>query len=258
MEGKASIYISMRFLATVLLLTLKRVIVITFFLFLFLAAPRGLWDRSSQPGTEPVSPALVLSPPWSFHHRRAGPPSPFCRWETPGLKLPETMCPQIPRVCPRPNVVLPSLCPEVLAFLLSLGFARSACFQGSWGHTYYIIWHLHTRCVDFSYSWVSFSACFLITFTKMACSHFHFSPYELITHYLLVPPASFHLFLFWEFGGFSPIISPFARTKSLWIMLILLFLFLYWVSCLPVRLPWWLRWQRICLQCRRPGFHPQV
>ena len=24
------------------------------------------------------------------------------------------------------------------------------------------------------------------------------------------------------------------------------------------RLPWWLRWQRICLQCRRPGFDPWV
>ena len=23
-------------------------------------------------------------------------------------------------------------------------------------------------------------------------------------------------------------------------------------------LPWWLRWQRICLQCRRPGFDPWV
>ena len=23
-------------------------------------------------------------------------------------------------------------------------------------------------------------------------------------------------------------------------------------------LPCWLRWQRICLQCRRPGFHPRV
>ena len=20
--------------------------------------------------------------------------------------------------------------------------------------------------------------------------------------------------------------------------------------------PWWLRWSRICLQCRRPGFNP--
>ena len=24
------------------------------------------------------------------------------------------------------------------------------------------------------------------------------------------------------------------------------------------RLPWWLRWERICLQCRRPGFDPWV
>ena len=23
-------------------------------------------------------------------------------------------------------------------------------------------------------------------------------------------------------------------------------------------LPWWLRWERICLQCRRPGFNPWV
>jgi len=23
-------------------------------------------------------------------------------------------------------------------------------------------------------------------------------------------------------------------------------------------LPWWLRWLRICLQCRRPGFDPCV
>ena len=31
--------------------------------------------------------------------------------------------------------------------------------------------------------------------------------------------------------------------------------------CLGTRnygLPWCLRWQRICLQCRRPGFHPWV
>ena len=26
--------------------------------------------------------------------------------------------------------------------------------------------------------------------------------------------------------------------------------------CLLQRLPWWLRWQRICLQCRRPGSIP--
>ena len=25
-----------------------------------------------------------------------------------------------------------------------------------------------------------------------------------------------------------------------------------------VRLPWWLRWQSVCLQCRRPGFDPWV
>ena len=25
-----------------------------------------------------------------------------------------------------------------------------------------------------------------------------------------------------------------------------------------LRLPWWLRWQRICLQCGRPGFDPWV
>ena len=49
----------MRFLATILLLMLKRVIVITFFLFTFLAAPRGMWDHSSQPGTEPAPPAQV-------------------------------------------------------------------------------------------------------------------------------------------------------------------------------------------------------
>ena len=26
----------------------------------------------------------------------------------------------------------------------------------------------------------------------------------------------------------------------------------------PPRVPWWLRWLRICLQCRRPGFDPWV
>ena len=26
----------------------------------------------------------------------------------------------------------------------------------------------------------------------------------------------------------------------------------------PTGLPWWLRWQRICPQCRRPGFDPWV
>ena len=25
-----------------------------------------------------------------------------------------------------------------------------------------------------------------------------------------------------------------------------------------IGLPWWFRWQRICLQCRRPGFDSQV
>ena len=25
---------------------------------------------------------------------------------------------------------------------------------------------------------------------------------------------------------------------------------------LAIRLPWWLRWSRICLQCRKPGFDP--
>ena len=27
---------------------------------------------------------------------------------------------------------------------------------------------------------------------------------------------------------------------------------------IPLRLPWWLRWQRICPQCRKPGFDPCV
>ena len=27
-------------------------------------------------------------------------------------------------------------------------------------------------------------------------------------------------------------------------------------TTLCIGLPWWLRWQRICLQCRRPGFNP--
>ena len=26
----------------------------------------------------------------------------------------------------------------------------------------------------------------------------------------------------------------------------------------PPTPPWWLRWQRICLQCRRPGFNPWI
>ena len=142
MEGKVSIYISMRFLATILLLTLKSYC--HHFFSSSLAAPRGMWHRSSQPGTEPVSPALEA---WSFHHRRAGPPSPFYRWEILGLKLPETMYPQIPRVCPRPNAVLPSLCPEILAFLLSLGFARSACFSGVRGpHILYYLTPTYQVC----------------------------------------------------------------------------------------------------------------
>ena len=45
-----------------------------------------------------------------------------------------------------------------------------------------------------------------------------------------------------------------SSSGSSRIMLIILFLFLYWISYLPVRLPWWLRQQKICLQCRRPGF----
>ena len=28
--------------------------------------------------------------------------------------------------------------------------------------------------------------------------------------------------------------------------------------CVVVRLPWWLSWLRICLQCGRPGFHSWV
>ena len=35
--------------------------------------------------------------------------------------------------------------------------------------------------------------------------------------------------------------------------------FLYWqVDSLPLRLPWWLSWWRICLQHGRPGFDPWV
>ena len=26
----------------------------------------------------------------------------------------------------------------------------------------------------------------------------------------------------------------------------------------PAKLPWWLRWYSVCLQCRRPGFNPWV
>ena len=28
--------------------------------------------------------------------------------------------------------------------------------------------------------------------------------------------------------------------------------------CISLGLPWWLRWERICLKCRRPGFDPRV
>ena len=28
--------------------------------------------------------------------------------------------------------------------------------------------------------------------------------------------------------------------------------------CSILMFPWWLRWKRICLQCRRPGFNPWV
>ena len=30
------------------------------------------------------------------------------------------------------------------------------------------------------------------------------------------------------------------------------------VSVVRLKLPWWLGWKRICLQCRRPGFDPWV
>ena len=33
---------------------------------------------------------------------------------------------------------------------------------------------------------------------------------------------------------------------------------LKWSAMFIVGLPWWLRWWRICLQCRRPGFDPWV
>ena len=37
------------------------------------------------------------------------------------------------------------------------------------------------------------------------------------------------------------------------------FLGVYFDSCLGCRgLPWWLRWYRIHVQCRRPGFDPWV
>ena len=32
----------------------------------------------------------------------------------------------------------------------------------------------------------------------------------------------------------------------------------WWVLLVIGGLPWWLRWQRVCLQCRRPGFDPWV
>ena len=32
----------------------------------------------------------------------------------------------------------------------------------------------------------------------------------------------------------------------------------FFLSYAQKGLPWWLRWQRICLQCRRPGFNPWV
>ena len=31
-------------------------------------------------------------------------------------------------------------------------------------------------------------------------------------------------------------------------------IFIHWF----IGLPWWLRWWRVCLQCRRPGFNPRV
>ena len=47
--------------------------------------------------------------------------------------------------------------------------------------------------------------------------------------------------------------SLFWRTK-----VIVLFFFFFHVSNFPHALPWWLRWQRICLQCGRPGINPWV
>ena len=34
--------------------------------------------------------------------------------------------------------------------------------------------------------------------------------------------------------------------------------FMFIVSCISEGFPWWLRWWRICLECRRPGFDPWV
>ena len=74
---------------------------------------------------------------------------------------------------------------------------------------------------------------------------------------------------FWKFlrilcnGGHPK--SPFTASSLQWCFQILLGEYLSWILECSVpsiignyRLPWWLRWSRIHLQCGRPGFDPWV
>ena len=50
--------------------------------------------------------------------------------------------------------------------------------------------------------------------------------------------------------------GPSQSNCSLYVGIIQRSYGIYWVGKVSVGLLWWLRWQRICLQCRRPGFDP--
>ena len=66
--------------------------------------------------------------------------------------------------------------------------------------------------------------------------------------------------LCWSVPGMSLLrILPLFRTIDIPLKQMLIYLFKLLISCIhKMGLPWQLRWYRICLQCRRPGFEKEM
>ena len=79
--------------------------------------------------------------------------------------------------------------------------------------------------------------------------------YEIFSLFFFLLPVLGHLSFPWFHKLFSLVddIHTFLYLPSPFT-----FPYMFTAPSTPHGLPWWLRWWRICLQCRRPGFDPWV
>ena len=72
--------------------------------------------------------------------------------------------------------------------------------------------------------------------------------------FLISPVYSLKFCIKWEYLSFSPLFLAFPKVATI---KYLVFPNTYKVL-LSICRPWWLRWKRVCLQCRRPEFDSWV